>query len=169
MAGKNFNAEFWNEPAARLYDVINGERRDASLRPNQLIALSLGYCAIPESRGRRILATVESSLLTPFGLRTLAPQDPAYKGRYEGPPEQRDAAYHQGTVWPWLLGPFITADVRFNGEAARNRIPTLLAPLLNYAESRGTGQIPEIFDGDPPHTARGCFAQAWSVAEILRA
>ncbi len=166
---KNFNAQFWNESAGCLFDVIDGERRDASMRPNQLIALSLGYCAIPESRARRIIATVESNLLTPFGLRTLAPCDPAYVGRYEGPPEQRDVAYHQGTVWPWLLGPFISASVRFNGEMARKRIPGLLAPLLQFAESRGTGQIPEIFDGDAPHTPRGCFAQAWSVGEILRA
>jgi len=168
-ACKNFNAQFWNEPSGCLFDVIDGERSDPSLRPNQVIALSLGYCAIPAVRARRILATVESNLLTPFGLRTLAPHDPAYRGRYEGPPEQRDAAYHQGTVWPWLLGPFIAADVRFNSEAARNRIPALLAPLRQYAAGRGVGQIPEIFDGDAPHAPRGCIAQAWSVAEILRA
>ncbi|MDP9053448.1 MAG: hypothetical protein M3N93_03985 [Acidobacteriota bacterium] len=165
----SFNTEFRNDDAGYLYDVINGPRRDSSLRPNQLIALSLGYCAIPAGRAHRILSAVENNLLTPFGLRTLAPGDPQYKGRYEGPPAVRDAAYHQGTVWPWLLGPFIAADVRFRGEAARKRIPQLLSGLLEYAKNRGTGQVPEIFDGDAPHAPRGCFAQAWSVAEILRA
>jgi predicted glycogen debranching enzyme len=167
-AGKNFNLAFWNEEAGCLFDVINGDGRDASLRPNQLIALSPGYCAIPETRARRIIAAVERSLLTPFGLRTLAPDAPGYRGRCEGPPSERDAAYHQGTVWPWLLGPFIAADIRFNGEAARKRAPELLAPLRQFMESRGTGQLPEIFDGDTPHAPRGCFAQAWSVAELLR-
>jgi predicted glycogen debranching enzyme len=163
-AGGNFNSSFWNEDASYLYDVVDGDLRDASLRPNQVIALSLGYCAIPEARARRTLTAVEGSLLTPFGLRTLAPSDPRYQGRYEGSVADRDAAYHQGTVWPWLLGPFITADLRFNGQ----RAPGLLDPLRAFALSRGTGQIPEIFDGDPPHEPRGCFAQAWSVGEILR-
>jgi predicted glycogen debranching enzyme len=161
---ESFNRSFWNEEAGFLYDVIDGDRRDLSLRPNQLIALSLGYCAIPEDRARRILAAVERSLLTPFGLRTLAPTEPGYRGRYEGSPAERDSAYHQGTVWPWLLGPFIAADRRFNGDRAAE----LLEPLLAFAQSRGTGQVPEIFDGDPPHEPRGCFAQAWSVAEVLR-
>jgi predicted glycogen debranching enzyme len=164
----NFDASFWNEEAGCLYDVIDCDRRDSSLRPNQVIALSLGYCAIPETRARRILAVVEKGLLTPFGLRTLAPSEPGYRGRYEGSVADRDAAYHQGTVWPWLLGPFITADLRFNGDAARQRVTGLLDPLRAFALSRGTGHIPEIFDGDPPHEPRGCFSQAWSVAEILR-
>jgi predicted glycogen debranching enzyme len=163
-AGENFNGAFWDEGAGCLYDVVNGETKDASLRPNQVIALSLGYCAISEDRARRILAAVERDLLTPFGLRTLAPSDPRYRGRYEGGPAERDAAYHQGTVWPWLLGPFIVADRRFN----RDRAAELSGPLREFTESRGVGQIPEIFDGDAPHEPRGCFAQAWSVAELLR-
>jgi predicted glycogen debranching enzyme len=168
-AAESFNRSFWNEGAGCLYDVIDGDRRDSSLRPNQVIALSLGYCAIPEARARRILAAVESALLTPFGLRTLAPSDPAYRGRYEGSVAERDSAYHQGTVWPWLLGPFITASLRFNGDTARQRAPGLLDPLRAFALTRGTGHIPEIFDGDAPHEPRGCVSQAWSVAEILRA
>jgi glycogen debranching enzyme len=159
-AGESFNSLFWNEAADYLFDVEN----DPSMRPNQVIALSLGYCAIPADRARRILAAVERELLTPYGLRTLAPSDPRYRGRYEGPPDQRDAAYHQGTVWPWLLGPFITAERHFN----RDRAAELLAPLRQYALTRGTGQLPEIFDGDAPHEPRGCFAQAWSVGELLR-
>jgi predicted glycogen debranching enzyme len=163
-AAKNFNIAFWNESAGCLYDVVEGEVKDASLRPNQVIALSLGYCAIPEARARRILTVVEGSLLTPYGLRTLAPADPGYRGRYEGSGPDRDSAYHQGTVWPWLLGPFITAQRRFNGD----KTAELLEPLRAFALSRGTGQLSEIFDGDVPHRPRGCFAQAWSVGEILR-
>ncbi len=165
---KSFNASFWNEQASCLYDVIDGNKRDASLRPNQLIALSLGYCAVPEARARKILETVETHLLTPFGLRTLAPADPRYRGRYEGPPPVRDAAYHQGTVWPWLLGPYITAQVRFGGEAGRSKAVRLVDALRAWMETRGVGQLAEIFDGDAPHESRGCFAQAWSVAELLR-
>jgi len=148
---------FWNARAGCLYDVPG----DQSLRPNQVIALSLGYCAIPQDRARQILELVGCYLLTPFGLRTLAPFDPRYRGQCSGPPQERDAAYHQGTVWPWLLGPFLTADIRFNGESARTRAAQIVA-------SFGDGMIPEIFDGDAPHEPRGCFSQAWSVAENLR-
>jgi glycogen debranching enzyme len=167
-ARKSFNMSFWNEELGYFHDVIDGEIRDASLRPNQLIALSLGYCAVPEDRARRALAAIEKHLLTPFGLRTLAPFDPMYRGRYEGPPAVRDLAYHQGTVWPWLLGPFIMADLRINGEPARWQAAAILDSLRGFMLARGTGQVPEIFDGDAPHEPRGCFAQAWSVAEILR-
>ena len=167
-ARESLNDLFWNESAGYLNDVVRetGEC-DAALRPNQLIALSLGYCAIPPDRARSALALVETALLTPYGLRTLAPDDAAYRGRCTGPPDQRDAAYHQGTVWPWLLGPFMTANMRFDPETTRQRMPQLLRPLMEYAESRGCGQIPEIFDGDYPHEPRGAFAQAWSVAELL--
>jgi glycogen debranching enzyme len=160
-AAENFNALFWNEAAGCLFDVVGGDAKDDSLRPNQLIALSLGFCAIPEARARRILKVVEEHLLTPYGLRTLAPSDSRYQGRYDGPPESRDAAYHQGTVWPWLLGPFLSADIRFNGDVARTRAAELLAKFEGNL-------IPEIYDGDAPHAARGCFAQAWSVGEIAR-
>jgi predicted glycogen debranching enzyme len=166
-AAKGINELFWNENAGCLYDVVDGDARDDSLRPNQVIALSLGYCAIPEDRARRILAAVEQHLLTPFGLRTLAPFDLRYHGRYEGSPVERNAAYHQGAVWPWLLGHYINAQIRFNG-LSREEVMRLLDPLRNFMESEGTGQLPEIFDGDAPHKPRGCFAQAWSVAELLR-
>lgn len=163
-----FDRTFWNEHAGFYADVVNGGTQDLSLRPNQVIALSLGYCAVPADHARKILDAVERHLLTPFGLRTLSPFDPRYSGRYEGSVVERDSAYHQGTVWPWLLGPFITAGIRFNGDAGRQRAESIFEPIYAFLLSRGTGQLPEIFDGDAPHEPRGCFAQAWSVAEILR-
>ncbi len=117
-----------------------------------------------------IVETVEHNLLTPFGLRTLSPADPRYCGKYEGDPETRDRAYHQGTVWPWLMGPFITAYLEVHGRSprARRQAAAWLSPLSDFMERDGTGQLPEIFDGDLPHHPRGCMAQAWSVAELLR-
>jgi predicted glycogen debranching enzyme len=165
---QNFDRAFWNEHTGFYADVVDGGLQDLSLRPNQAIALSLGYCAVPDDHARKILNAVEQHLLTPFGLRTLSPFDPRYSGRYEGSIEERDSAYHQGTVWPWLLGPFITADIRFNGDGARERAESIFEPIRAFIQARGTGQLPEIFDGDAPHEPRGCFAQAWSVAEILR-
>ncbi len=167
---QNFDHAFWNEHAGFYADVVDGGVQDLSLRPNQAIALSLGYCAVPDDHARKILNAVRTQhLLTPFGLRMrFSPFDPRYSGRYEGSIEERDSAYHQGTVWPWLLGPFVTADIRFNGDAGRHRAKSIFEPIRAFVLSRGTGQLPEIFDGDAPHEPRGCFAQAWSVAEILR-
>src|SRR5208283_5131313 len=105
-------------------------------------------------------------LLVSYGLRSLAPKDPAYRGQYTGDPWQRDAAYHQGTVWSWLLGPFSRAHYRVYGDAARAR--SFLTPIEQHLAAAGLGSVSEVFDGDAPHIARGCFAQAWSVAEILR-
>ena len=156
---QNFDRAFWSEHLGFYADLVDDGVQDLSLRPNQVIALSLGYSAVPDDHASRILEAVETHLLTPFGLRTLSPFDPPYVGRYEGSPEERDSAYHQGTVWPWLLGPFITAA---------RKGPELLSPLREFLVTRGTGQLPEIFDGDAPHEPRGCFAQAWSVAEVLR-
>jgi glycogen debranching enzyme len=114
---------------------------------------------------------VQRHLLTPYGLRTLAPSDPQYRGRYTGDVNSRDGAYHQGTVWPWLMGPFVTAYVKVNGgsEPARRQAELWLAPLKDHLNHAGLGHIPEIFDGDAPHRPVGCIAQAWSVAEALRA
>jgi predicted glycogen debranching enzyme len=156
---QSFDRTFWNEHLGYYADVVDDGVQDLSLRPNQVLAFSLGYCAVPDDHAGRIVEAVEKHLLTPFGLRTLSPFDPRYVGRYEGSPEERDSAYHQGTVWPWLLGPFITAA---------RKGPELLSPLREFLVARGTGQLPEIFDGDAPHEPRGCFAQAWSVAEVLR-
>lgn len=126
---------------------------------------------LARDKAKRVVATVERELLTPYGLRSLAPSDPNYRPRYEGGVWDRDTAYHQGTVWPWLMGPFITAYVRVNGgtRRARQRARELLQALRNHLGDGGLGHISEIFDGESPHEPRGCIAQAWSVAEILRA
>jgi glycogen debranching enzyme len=122
-------------------------------------------------RSRIVVETVREHLLTPYGLRTLAPRDPQYRGRYTGNPGERDGAYHQGTVWPWLIGPFITAYVKVNGasNAARRQAGEWLVPLQDHLSDAGLGHISEIFDGDAPHRPAGCVAQAWSVGEVLRA
>jgi glycogen debranching enzyme len=169
-ARASFNQLFWNEQAGCLYDVINGETRDASIRPNQVIAISLTNTMITQERAVRILSVIERDLLTPRGLRTLAPSDPNYIGRYEGGPATRDGAYHQGTVWPWLMGPYITAYVKTFGPTAGQRFASLwLENFQPHLHEACVGQISEIFDGDAPHAPRGCVAQAWSVAELLRA
>jgi predicted glycogen debranching enzyme len=165
-----FNSTFWNEHDDCLYDVVDGDMRDASLRPNQIFAVSLHHSMIDVCRAGSILEMVERELLTPYGLRTLSPGDPNYRGRFEGDMCSRDSAYHQGTVWPWLLGPFISAYTNLHGadQAVRQRIAKWLELLQRHLTEAGLGQISEVFDGDPPHRPGGCFAQAWSLAEILR-
>lgn len=171
VASWAFNQLFWNEKANCLYDVVNGDLRDPSIRPNQILAVSLPYSMLSANRAKAIVEKVRESLLTRYGLRSLAANNSQYRGHYTGGPRERDAAYHQGTVWPWLLGPFITAYIRVNGEseAARNQAEKWLEPLLLHLSSAGLGHISEIFEGDFPHRPCGCIAQAWSVGEILRA
>jgi predicted glycogen debranching enzyme len=170
-ASLSFNQLFWNEQAGGLYDVINGTSPDSSIRPNQIFAVSLQYSMLSEERAAGVVAQVQEHLLTPYGLRSLAPSDPQYRGRYTGGPAERDGAYHQGTVWPWLMGPFLTAYMKVYGgsEAARQQATEWLAPLKDHLADGGLGHISEIFDGDSPHRPCGCIAQAWSVAEVLRA
>jgi glycogen debranching enzyme len=170
-ARASFNRLFWNEDAGCLYDVVDGAERDGSIRPNQVLAASLPHTMLAPERIRALLHVVERELLTPYGLRTLAPGDPRYRPRYEGDVASRDSAYHQGTVWPWLLGPFVRAWLRVHGDepGARERAARWLEPLRSHLRDAGLGQISEIFDAEAPHLPRGCFAQAWSVAEILRA
>ncbi len=170
LARSSFARLFWNEAAGCLYDVVDGEARDASIRPNQIFAASLFHKILPPEKMKAVVDVVERRLLTPYGLRTLAPGDPQYRGRYEGDPYSRDSAYHQGTVWPWLMGPFITAYLAVNGQspAAREQVSQWLDVFRRYMQGEGLGQIPEVFDGDAPQRAAGCIAQAWSVAEILR-
>ena len=169
-ASAAFNQQFWNEEEGCLYDVVNGAGRDPAIRPNQVFAVSLPFSMLSREKSESVLRVVRRDLLTPFGLRTLSPADPQYRGRYEGDPATRDAAYHQGTVWPWLLGPFITAWLNVYGrtDEVRRQVRQWLEPLQDHLEQAGLGQVSEIFDGDPPHHPRGAIAQAWSVAELLR-
>ena len=168
-ARASFNQLFWNEDAGCLYDVVNEDVRDGRLRPNQVLAISLSNSMIPQDRAESILRVVKRELLTPRGLRTLAPTDPHYIGRYEGDPRSRDGSYHQGTVWPWLMGPYITACVKIFGESGRQAAANWLEKFGEHLSEACLGQVSEIFDADAPHTSRGCVAQAWSVAELLRA
>jgi predicted glycogen debranching enzyme len=170
-ARNSFPRLFWNEAAGCLYDVIDGDVRDASMRPNQIFAVSLFHQMLPPDKAKAVVDAVERELLTPYGLRTLAPGDPRYRGRYEGDPTSRDSAYHQGTVWPWLMGPFVSAYLYVHGHSreAQAQVRQWLAELRRYAAEEGLGQVPEVFDGDAPQRAGGCIAQAWSVAELLRA
>jgi predicted glycogen debranching enzyme len=171
LTSESFNRLFWNDKMSCLYDVVNDDSRDASIRPNQIFAISLPYTMLSLERGKRVLGVVRQHLLTPYGLRTLAPSDPQYRGRYAGDQASRDAAYHQGTVWPWLMGPFLTAYMKIHGrnERARRQAEVWLCAFEDYLLDSGICQIPEIFDGDEPHRPVGCIAQAWSVAELLRA
>jgi len=169
-AQASFRRIFWNESQGCLFDVVDGDSRDGAIRPNQILAVSLLHQMLSPGQAKRVVDVVEQHLLTPYGLRSLAPNDPGYRGRYTGDPLSRDSAYHQGTVWPWLLGPFLSAYLRVNSHslAARIQAEQWLGELCRYLENEGVGQIPEVFDGDPPYRAGGCMAQAWSVAELLR-
>ena len=170
-ARNSFPQLFWNEAAGCLYDVVDGDARDASMRPNQIFAVSLFHQMLPPDQAKAVLEAVQRDLLTPYGLRSLAPGDPRYRGRYEGDPVSRDSAYHQGAAWPWLMGPFISAHFKVRGRSpeARAQARQWLAELCRYAAQEGLGQVPEVFDGDAPQRSGGCIAQAWSVAELLRA
>lgn len=171
-----FRSTFWNESRRCLFDVIDCDHRkgtrDASLRPNQIFAVGgLPACLLEGEPARAVVDTVEASLLTPKGLRSLAPQEPDYGARYEGDVVHRDGSYHQGTVWPWLIGPFVEAWLRVRGNSptavheARDRF---LPPLYEHLNEAGIGHISEITDAEAPHTPRGCPFQAWSLGELLR-
>lgn len=166
-----FDIEFWNDTDNCLYDVVNELGKDASVRPNQIIAVGLSYAVVEGDKARCVVEKVWKELYTAYGLRTLSKDNPQYRGIYSGDVWSRDGAYHQGTVWTWPLGRFIKAYVRVNGntfEARRNAMNFIL-PFIDHMKDGGLGNISEIFDGNNPHYPRGCFAQAWSVAEILRA
>jgi predicted glycogen debranching enzyme len=159
---------FWNDVLGYCYDVIDGpDGDDARLRPNQLLAVSLHCSPLEHAQQRAVVDVCARHLLTSHGLRSLAPGDPAYVGHYGGDRRQRDAAYHQGTVWSWLLGPFVSAHLRVYGDRAQAR--SYLLPLLDQLSGACVGSISEIFDGEAPFAPRGAIAQAWSVAEVLRA
>ncbi|MGQ0633338.1 MAG: amylo-alpha-1,6-glucosidase [Planctomycetaceae bacterium] len=163
-----FNARFWNQAANCLYDVVDGEQGDdPALRPNQVVAMSLDHPVLAPEHWRDVLNVVTARLLTPFGLRSLAPGHPDYKATYDGDLRARDAAYHQGTVWAWLIGPFIDAWLRVHPEQP-TRARDFLCAFEPHLSEACVGSISEIFDGDAPYNPRGCVAQAWSVAEVLR-
>ena len=170
LCRQSFNGVFWNADAGCLYDVVNGSSRDGSVRPNQILAVSLHHSMVDDERGKAIVEKVQNDLLTPFGLRSLSPADPQYRPIYIGSPYERDSAYHQGTVWAWLIGPFVDAYRRVNGgiENTTADVAGFLEGFARHLSECGIGQISEIFDGDEPHCPRGTFAQAWSVAEVLR-
>ena len=175
-ARRSFIKRFWCAKRGYLADVIDVDHvegtMDTSLRPNQILAVGGLPCAlVPKSIGHKIVETVTKELWTPMGLRTLAPQDPGYQPRYEGSPQKRDAAYHQGTVWPWLTGAFGEAWLRIHGDTPDNREHVrrqFLEPLEEQLESYGLGHLAEISGGDAPHTPNGCPFQAWSLGEYLR-
>jgi len=167
-ARESFNRRFWSEERGHLLDIVDGEQGDdPALRPNQIFALSLRYPVLDEPHWSAVLEKVRVELLTPVGLRTLARGHPDYKSRYFGDLRARDAAYHQGTVWAWLIGPFVDAWLRVHpedGAGARQ----LLDGLLEHLDHACVGSISEVFDAEEPYTPRACIAQAWSVAEVLR-
>ena len=157
---------FWNAEHGFCYDVLDGpDGDDLSFRPNQLLTVSLFASAFTTERARAIVDACAANLWTSMGLRTLAPGDPRYVGTYGGSPAQRDGAYHQGTAWPWLLGPFVRAHLRAYGD--RERARTFVQPLIDALETYGLGTLAEIADGDAPHAPRGCIAQAWSIGELI--
>jgi predicted glycogen debranching enzyme len=167
-ARQAFNARFWFEKGGYLYDVVDGPNGDdPACRPNQILSFSLEHPVLEESRWSSVLQVVEERLLTPVGVRSLAPGHPDYKPKYFGDLRARDAAYHQGTVWAWLIGPYLDARLRVHPgdqESVRRILEGFKTPLAQAC----VGTISEIFDAEEPYTPRGCVAQAWSVAEVLR-
>jgi predicted glycogen debranching enzyme len=169
--GGAFRQAFWLPDGPYLADVRRDGPPDLSIRPNMVLAAALERSPLTTEERLDVVRVAEAELLTPRGLRTLAPDDPAYVGRYGGAQRERDLAYHQGTVWPWLLGPYVEAALR-----ARGREPAVVGSLLalldgfaDHLEVAGIGHVSEVFDGDPPHRPGGTIAQAWNVAEMLRA
>jgi predicted glycogen debranching enzyme len=167
-ARQSFNERFWYPQGGYLYDVVDGEQGDdPSCRPNQVFAISLPHPVLERARWEAVLGVVTDRLLTPVGLRSLAPGHPDYKAKYYGDLRARDAAYHQGTVWAWLIGPYLDARLKVHpGERERDR--RLLEGFVDHLHEACIGSISEVFDAEEPYTPRGCVAQAWSVAEVLR-
>ncbi|MDA8226989.1 MAG: amylo-alpha-1,6-glucosidase [Desulfitobacterium hafniense] len=169
-AKESFRRQYWNEAEGCLYDVV-GEEKDGSVRPNQIIAVSLPFTMLDNEQEIRVVNKAWKELYTPYGLRSLSPRDPKYIGVYRGDRFQRDGAYHQGTPWSWLMGPFVTAYCKVNdySPASRRVAGLMLRAFEGHLREQGLGSIAEIFEGNHPHGARGCIAQAWGVAEVLRA
>ena len=167
QARSTFLNRFWRPELGYLADVVDGPNGDElQLRPNQIFALSLPCSLVEGEIAKRVLTTVGRSLLTPYGLRSLASQDPAYRGEYGGDPVQRDSAYHQGPVWTWLMGAYVEAHYRVYQD--RTAALALLRPFVHHLRDACLGSVSEILEGDAPHQPRGAVAQAWGVAEVLR-
>jgi predicted glycogen debranching enzyme len=169
--GRSFLDRFWDAEADILSDRVHAGVRDGAVRPNMVIAAALGASPLSAKQRAAVLATAESELLTPFGLRSLSPRHRDYRGRCTGGPDARDAAYHQGSVWPWLLGFHVEASMRAHGAKRRRReaFRARIEAFASHLDEAGLGHVSEIFDGDPPHRPRGCFAHAMAVGELLRA
>jgi len=165
---KSFNNVFWWREGGYLYDYVKGDEGDDSIRPNQILSISLPFPVLERKCWESVLNVVNWHLFTPYGLRTLTPQDSRYRGKCVGSPRERDSAYHNGTVWPWLIGPFITAYVKLGLSPDSLMIHNVLQSFNSHLGEAGLGSVSEIFDGDTPHSPRGCIAQAWSVGELLR-
>jgi predicted glycogen debranching enzyme len=165
---QSFTEKFWNEGDECLYDVIDEKQRVQDIRPNQLYAISLPFSLLSLEQAEKVLACVSKHLVTPRGLRSLSPLDKEYKGLYEGGVLERDGAYHQGTVWSYLLGCYVDALIETKGQAGKTEAVALLKEFLTHLDEGCIGTIAEVFDGDPPHAPKGCVAQAWGVAEVLR-
>ncbi len=164
----SFNQKFWNESQSCLYDFVDGDYKNDALRPNQIYALSLPFPLLPKAKAEKVFNVVSKKLLTPRGLRSLSPDHKEYKAIYGGDQWHRDGAYHQGTVWSFLLGPYIDALVNVKGSKGKTEASTILKTFFDHLNEAGVGTISEIFDAAPPHAPRGCMAQAWGVGEILR-
>ena len=169
LTRRSFREKFWDAEHGWCYDCLTERGPDSSLRPNQLIAVSLPYTVVTREQAGSLFRAVTEHLLTPYGLRTLAPFEPGYRGRYEGDQYARDSAYHQGTVWPWLFGSYFHSYFWINGvsDETRRFARRLLEPLIAHLHTAGLGSISEVFDGDAPQRPGGCIAQAWSVCQIL--
>jgi predicted glycogen debranching enzyme len=168
LTADSFIKEFWSDEKGYLADVVNNSVADFSVRPNQVIAAALEYTPVNKEMKKRLLDVVKSELLTPKGLRTLSPKNPEYKGIYEGDQNTRDAAYHQGTVWPWLLEHFVKAYMDVHKNSGISLARQIYQGFEEDMTVHGIGSIAEIYDGDPPHTPRGAISQAWSVSALLR-
>jgi predicted glycogen debranching enzyme len=164
----SFNENFWNEELGYLADVVNGSEKDWSIRPNMVFATSLPYSPLEESQKDSVLEIVKSKLLTNRGLRSLSPDDPGYKGYYHGNQYTRDIAYHNGTVWAWLLGHFVDGYLQLHGKSGVNFVDKIIKAFDGVMSQYGVGTVAEIYDGDPPHRPKGAISQAWSIGELLR-
>jgi predicted glycogen debranching enzyme len=164
----SFNALFWNESKGYLFDFVDGNTKNDDLRPNQVFALSLPFELVAEDKAKKILKHVKQQLLTPRGLRSLSPQHPDYKPYYHGDRWHRDAAYHQGTVWSFLLGPYVDAIIKLNDKKGKAEATELINTFFTHLDEACVGSVSEIFDAESPHYPKGCVAQAWGVGEVLR-